>query len=680
MNADRAYRLDAEVSIDGLDKVEQDNGIVIYRDATILREGPMPYRRAGDSPEVRWEHVSADEIETDILLASAVNTPITDGHPPSFLTDRNISREARGISARDLEIVTVDDPTFGEVSALNADLIIFDPRLADRIDSGDAQISTGRRVEIVEDPGTFRGQAFDVRQTQMEINHIAVVDEGRCGETCSIDEGGTVQAGISFEAEDVIREVGSEWCIFSNDGERLECLPTREEAVQRLQEIEFFKQQDTLDQSEWSEFVNQKIEEIDQPREEVVGEVAQLSSRSTQEVLAIAGGVIRPPKAVVDAFAQVLGVPAEDFLKLLPFETLETEQLDSGFDGGNNTREEVEGLSTEDGTVFASWFNNRLDERAGDDTGVSDVVGTIADRAERSPSAINKIRTTSGPSTIDCPEPGVLEAVADVFDVALGTVVKQARKDGCSYSQNDFKQDVNFDFPEDNGMSTLTLEIADSTFELDPHCEDCEQDFQEFIEDVQEEAASLERELVKTEAALDQTEDLLEEKKDQLEELEQEPGMGPEGEPGGGQDEDLKIRLIMAIRDENPDYSFVDGEGNVKSTEQVMKDALEILGGVDLEEAADEFIERLEDPDYLRARVDVLLEDRSATPPTRDPEDVKDKDPAPDSIDIEEIQDLDLEELEDIDPAGLAEDEQTVYYRVLTEKRRNGMKSLNKAS
>jgi hypothetical protein len=39
----------------------------------------------------------------------------------------------------------------------------------------------------------------------------------------------------------VIRKSGSQWCIFSKNGKRLECFPTRKEAVKRLRQIEFFK-------------------------------------------------------------------------------------------------------------------------------------------------------------------------------------------------------------------------------------------------------------------------------------------------------------------------------------------------------------------------------------------------------------------------------------------------------
>lgn len=40
----------------------------------------------------------------------------------------------------------------------------------------------------------------------------------------------------------VVRKDGSEWCVFSKSGKKLGCFPTKKQAQERLQEIEFFKQ------------------------------------------------------------------------------------------------------------------------------------------------------------------------------------------------------------------------------------------------------------------------------------------------------------------------------------------------------------------------------------------------------------------------------------------------------
>ncbi len=46
-----------------------------------------------------------------------------------------------------------------------------------------------------------------------------------------------------FKTIGVIRKSGSQWCIFSKSGKKLECFKTKKEATKRLQEIEFFSNQ-----------------------------------------------------------------------------------------------------------------------------------------------------------------------------------------------------------------------------------------------------------------------------------------------------------------------------------------------------------------------------------------------------------------------------------------------------
>ncbi len=48
-----------------------------------------------------------------------------------------------------------------------------------------------------------------------------------------------------FERTDaVVRKVGSQWCVFSKSGKNLGCFATRQEALKRLRQIEFFKRRD----------------------------------------------------------------------------------------------------------------------------------------------------------------------------------------------------------------------------------------------------------------------------------------------------------------------------------------------------------------------------------------------------------------------------------------------------
>ena len=49
--------------------------------------------------------------------------------------------------------------------------------------------------------------------------------------------------GAEFKSFGIVRKSGSQWCIFSKSGKKLECFKTKKEATDRLREIEFFSNQ-----------------------------------------------------------------------------------------------------------------------------------------------------------------------------------------------------------------------------------------------------------------------------------------------------------------------------------------------------------------------------------------------------------------------------------------------------
>jgi len=64
---------------------------------------------------------------------------------------------------------------------LYATIKVFSTKLAELIESGKNQLSIGYRCRYTKEPGTFRGQVYDFIQRTLRGNHIAIVEEGRCG-------------------------------------------------------------------------------------------------------------------------------------------------------------------------------------------------------------------------------------------------------------------------------------------------------------------------------------------------------------------------------------------------------------------------------------------------------------------------------------------------------------------
>lgn len=161
-------------------------GYLVCWGAPIARTGMMLYA-AGEVPVepgpdgiIRVTRDEAELFDPD-TLASFEGLPITVGHPEEWVTPENWRQLAHGYGANIRQGV-------GEQSDLMlADLFITDPATIKRVESGDLpEISNGYDSEY-ESTGQGRG-----RQYQMRGNHIAFVEQGRCGSRCAVGDEATV--------------------------------------------------------------------------------------------------------------------------------------------------------------------------------------------------------------------------------------------------------------------------------------------------------------------------------------------------------------------------------------------------------------------------------------------------------------------------------------------------------
>lgn len=153
-------------------------GYLICKEVPLARVGTFLYsaeelgltdRNANEAVRVQRE---ADELFSAETLASFEGKPVTDGHPVEFASLDNYKEIAKGHAQN---VHRVDDK-------MVADLVITDRQLIEKILSQKAvEISNGYDSEIVEREGEFF-------QTNFLGNHIAVVERGRCGNSCSIGD------------------------------------------------------------------------------------------------------------------------------------------------------------------------------------------------------------------------------------------------------------------------------------------------------------------------------------------------------------------------------------------------------------------------------------------------------------------------------------------------------------
>ena len=148
-------------------------GIFVYRDAkgNTVRELRPP-----------------EEVMHPDALASFALVPVTNEHPPEALTADNAKQYAVG---------SVSESVAPEGDRVRATLMITDADAIAALDAGRSELSCGYTADVVIEPGTWQGQRYDAKQTKIRGNHVALVDAGRAGPTCS----------IRMDATDVAQEI-----------------------------------------------------------------------------------------------------------------------------------------------------------------------------------------------------------------------------------------------------------------------------------------------------------------------------------------------------------------------------------------------------------------------------------------------------------------------------------------
>lgn len=157
------------------------DGFLYCEGVRIARTGSMLYR-PDEVPDIQpGAGMVLIERDADVLfaadtIASFNGKPVTNDHPPDFVSPSSWKRDAVGtvLNARRGEGV--------EAEYLIADLLITDAEAIDAVLAGKAEVSPGYdapRVQVK--PGLGR-------QIRMTGNHVALVARGRGGPACAIQD------------------------------------------------------------------------------------------------------------------------------------------------------------------------------------------------------------------------------------------------------------------------------------------------------------------------------------------------------------------------------------------------------------------------------------------------------------------------------------------------------------
>lgn len=152
----------------------------------VSRTGVFHY----DMPDgtVRREYRPPEEVFHADALASLRGTPITVGHQGTVTADTHAGRIIG-------TILTEGRRDGGNVVA---DVVIHNPKSMGNL----RELSLGYNADLDPTPGTTpEGQAYDVVQRNIRINHLAVVERGRAGNArLRLDVGLAGEPGSAREA------------------------------------------------------------------------------------------------------------------------------------------------------------------------------------------------------------------------------------------------------------------------------------------------------------------------------------------------------------------------------------------------------------------------------------------------------------------------------------------------
>lgn len=158
------------------------NGSLLCRDVPLARTGWMMYGpnetpiKVAKGTEVAYVERTDKELFADETLASFVGASIVDEHPEDDVTPENWRKLAKGV------VLTARRGTGDEADLVLGDILVTDSELIASIRAGKREVSAGYDADYT--------QVSDGvgKQTNIIVNHIALVERGRCGPRCAIGD------------------------------------------------------------------------------------------------------------------------------------------------------------------------------------------------------------------------------------------------------------------------------------------------------------------------------------------------------------------------------------------------------------------------------------------------------------------------------------------------------------
>lgn len=204
----------------------------LIADAYVARTGIQIYDGHEVDPQNRngmYDRVgvrvyrSIDAVKNPKSVQGFSHAPVTMNHPQSMVDASNWA--ALAIGEVSTEATWVGDK-------LRIPLIVKDAQAIRDIEAGKRELSPGYLSKIDWTPGvTEDGQPYDAQQTDISINHVAVVDRGRSGPSVRIGDAAYKRGHSWADARQESKHV--EQMLF--DGITIDVTPAAKQAITKLQ-------------------------------------------------------------------------------------------------------------------------------------------------------------------------------------------------------------------------------------------------------------------------------------------------------------------------------------------------------------------------------------------------------------------------------------------------------------
>lgn len=179
----------------------------------LTRVGIFEYKNPDGS--IRRELRLPEEVFAPESLASYKGKPVILTHEAGMIDSDNVQQE---------QIGTILSEGMQDGDNVRAQIIIHDAR---KLDYGLRELSLGYGLDLEEVPGEWQGQPYDAIQRNIRVNHLALVEKARAGDS----------ARLNIDGEDTQAEKGGNTMSKRKDG------LTPEEIAQLVEEYKKRKEQ-----------------------------------------------------------------------------------------------------------------------------------------------------------------------------------------------------------------------------------------------------------------------------------------------------------------------------------------------------------------------------------------------------------------------------------------------------